>query len=142
VAINTQKVVVGGLAGGVVMAVYDYVVNGVILAAQNEAAMNALNPGLAANLEGATAMVTFVCIDLLFGILLVWTYAMVRPRFGPGPRTAMIAGLQVWIVALLLNVAMTAMGMWSWRYLFMSAVFSLFGLLIATYVGALLYKEE
>ena len=141
-AINTQKVVVGGLAGGVVLAVYDYVVNGVILAAQNEAAMNALNPGLAANLEGAAAMVTFIGIDLLFGVLLVWTYAMVRPRFGPGPRTAMIAGLQVWIVALLLYVGMTAMGMWSWRYLFMSAVFFLFGLLVATYVGALLYKEE
>ncbi len=141
-AINTQKVVVGGLAGGVVLAVYDYVVNGVILAARNEAALNALNPGLAANLEGAATMVTFIAMDLVFGIVLAWTYAMVRPRFGPGPRTAMIAGLQVWIVGLLLYLGMTVMGMWGWTYLFMSAVFFLFGLLIASYIAAFLYREE
>ena len=141
-AINTQKVVVGGLAGGVVLAVYDYVVNGVILAARNEAALNALNPGLAANLEGAAMMVTFIAMDLVFGIVLAWTYAMVRPRFGPGPRTAMIAGLQVWIVGLLLYLGMTVMGMWGWTYLFMSAVFFLFGLLIASYIAAFLYREE
>jgi len=141
-AINTQKVVVGGLGAGVVMAVLDFLANGVLFREQNEAAMNALNPGLAANTEGAGAMIIFIVMDLLFGILLVWTYAAMRPRFGPGPKTAMIAGLQIWIVAILMYLGMTAMGMWTWGYFILGSVVFLVILLIASSLGGFLYKEE
>ena len=91
-AINTQKVVVGGLAAGVVIAAIDFVVNGVLLADQNEAAMNALNPGLMANMEGGSFIATMVVLSLAWGILIAFTYAAMRPRFGEGPKTALIAG--------------------------------------------------
>ncbi len=40
---------------------------------------------------------------------MTWWYAAIRPRFGPGPKTAAIAGLAVWLIAvgqLLKGVAM------------------------------------
>ena len=141
-AINTQKVVVGGLGAGVVLAVLDAVTNGWLFADQNAAALNALNPNLAANTEGSGAMIGFIVVDLLFGILLVWTYAAMRARFGAGPKTAMIAGFQIWLVALLMYIGMTMMGMWEWGYFIIGSIVSLVTILIASYVGGLLYKEE
>lgn len=34
----------------------------------------------------------------------VWIYAAIRPRFGPGPRTAALAGLAVWVVTALTDL--------------------------------------
>lgn len=141
-AINTGKVVVGGLAGGAVLAVLDFVVNGLILAEQNAAALTALNPALVENMESGGTVAAFIVIDLLLGILLVWTYAAMRPRFGPGPKTAALAGVQVWLVALLLYGSMTFLGMWTWGYLISAAVAFLVIMVIAANVGAMLYREE
>ncbi len=141
-AINSQKVVVGGLGAGVVLGVLDFVVNGVIMADQNRAAMTALNPSLAETMESGGTAVAFIILDLLFGVLLVWTYAAIRPRFGPGPKTAALAGFQVWLVALLLYVGMASMGMWSWGYLATGAVAFLVIMIVSALVGGMLYKEE
>jgi len=35
-------------------------------------------------------------------VLLVWLYAAIRPRFGPGPATAAKAGVAAWFVGSLL----------------------------------------
>lgn len=139
--INTRKVVLGGLAAGVVLAVLDFVANGLLLADQNAAAMEALNPELAASVEGASTAVVFIAVDLIFGILLVWTYAAIRPRFGAGPKTAMIAGIQIWLVAMLLYFAMTFIGMWTWSYFLLGAVVFLASVLIAAWLGGKLYTE-
>ena len=141
-AINTQKVVVGGIVGGIVFAALDFLVNGVLMADQNAAALNALNPALAENVQGGSVVAAFVALDFLFAILLVWTYAAMRPRFGPGPKTAMVAAVQVWLVALFLYAGMTFMGMWTWNYFFKGSVVFLAIMLIVSYVGAMLYKEE
>ena len=140
-AINTKKVWVGGIVAGVVLTVIDFVTNGLIFADQNAAALNALNPDLAANVEGAGPAVAFVILDLLFGVVLVWTYAAMRPRFGAGARTAMLAGLQIWLVVLLMYLGMTIMGMWSWGYMITGAIIYLVSMLVAAYVGGMLYKE-
>jgi hypothetical protein len=142
VAINTQKVVVGGVAAGVVLAALDFLVNGVILADQNAAALNALNPALAENMEGGSNVAAFIVLDLLFGILLTWTYAAIRPRFGPGPKTAVMAGIQVWLVALILYASMTFMGMFAWSYFVTGSVAFLVIMVVGALVGAMLYKEE
>lgn len=139
--INTGKVITSGLAAGVVLAVLDFLVNGLVMAEQNRAAMTALNPSLVESMEGGGAMVAFVAIDLVFGLLLVWTYAAIRPRFGPGPKTAVFAGLQVWCVAFLMYFGMTMMGMWAWGYFVTGAVAYLVTLLVSALAGGMLYKE-
>ena len=141
-AINTQKVLVGGLAAGVVLTALDMVINGFLLAEQNEAAMNALNPALMENMESAGTMVAVVLIDFGIAFLAVWTYAAMRPRFGAGPRTAFIAGVQLWVLGALMFAFMAVAGIYSWGYYAISAVTMFVLLQVAAQVGGRIYSEE
>ena len=140
-AINTQKVIVGGVAAGVVVGAVDYVLNGILLAEQNEAALNALNPDLAANLEGGASIAFGVVAVLLFGIIMSWTYAAMRPRFGAGAKTAVLAAIQLWCLITLIFGGMAFGGMFTWSYVAMGSVIMAVELLIGTNVAGYLYSE-
>lgn len=90
--INLKGVVLGGLVAGLVLNVFDFLMYGVVLAADMEAAMQAIGRTMEDD-----PIWLYVILDFLFGIWVVWLYAMIRPRYGPGPRTAVIAGLYVWV---------------------------------------------
>jgi len=139
--INSGKVVTGGLAAGVVLAVLDFLVNGFVMGEQNRAAITALNPALVESMQRGGALVGYIAIDLVLGLLVVWTYAAMRPRFGPGPKTAALAGMQVWCVASLMYLGMTVMGMWAWSYFVSGVVIFLVMLIVAATVDGKLYKE-
>jgi len=47
-------------------------------------------------MQSTASLVTLVVIDFLFGALIAWTYAAIRPRLGPGASTAMAAGFVIW----------------------------------------------
>ena len=141
-AINTQKVIVGGVAAGVVVGVVDYVLNGILLAEQNDAALSALSPDLAANMAGGAFIVGVVVMALLMGIVVAWTYALLRPRYGPGPKTAVFAAMQLWCVITLMFGAMTLTGLFTWSYFALGSVISAVELLVATNVAGYLYAEE
>ncbi len=141
-AINTQKVIVGGVAAGVVVGAVDYVVNGVLLVEQNDAALNALNPDLAANMEGGAFIAGSIVVILVLGILMAWTYALLRPRFGAGSKTAAFAALQLWCVFTLIFAGMSFAGMFTWSYFALGSVIAAVELLIGTNVAGYLYSEE
>ena len=42
--------------------------------------------------------VLFVAWLIIFGIVIVWLYAAIRPRFGSGVKTAVYAGLAAWFL--------------------------------------------
>ena len=141
-AINTQKVFVGGLVAGVVLNIVDYLGNGVILADRMKAETEAFKPGLSEMMMSGSAIAMYVVSDLVIGLLLVWTYAAMRPRFGPGPRTAVHAALLVWIVGAITALGYLHMGAMSMATWLMYACFLLVGLIAAAMVGAKLYTEE
>jgi len=141
-AINTQKVLVGGIAAGVVLNVIDIIANNYILGPQMKAASDAFKPGLSDQMAGGKAMIAYVIIDLIMGILLVWTYAAIRPRFGPGPRSAVYAALLFWALSGIFYYGYLMMGMVSGGLWASFAVIGLINLLIAGNVGARLYSEE
>ena len=84
-AINTQKVLIGGIVAGVVMNAIDILSKMFILGARMKAESDAFKPGLADQMSKGSAMISYIVMDFVLGILLVWTYAAIRPRFGPGP---------------------------------------------------------
>ncbi len=92
--INLKGVIIGGLVAGVVLNVFDSVLFGVVLRNDMAAAMQALNLPPMAN----SLIPWYVFVDFLFGIVLVWLYAAVRPRYGAGPATAVKAGLISWVI--------------------------------------------
>ena len=143
-AINNSKVLVGGLAAGVVMIVMDYIANGVVFAERMKAESNAFKPGLGdmmSQMDGGT-MAGYFIMDLIIGGLLVWTYAAMRPRFGPGMKTAVYVALAFWIFGSIVAVGYMQMGIMS-RGLWLSfGAMYLVSLIIASIVGAWLYKED
>ncbi len=136
--INLQKVVVGGLVAGVVLNVFDFLVYGVWLKNDMNAAMVALNkPAITSNM-----ILWFVFLDFLYGIWLVWLYAAIRPRFGAGPKTAVTAGVAMWVLFGLLNtLAQAPMGLFPQRLMVIPVVVTLITWPIAAAAGAKFYTE-
>ena len=141
-AINTTKVLIGGIAAGVVMNVIDFVTNMYILGARMKAEADAFKPGMSDQMMSSSMMVTNIVMDLLLGILLVWTYAAIRPRFGPGAKTAVYAALLFWVLAAIflsgyMHMGMMSSGLW-WSF----AIIGLVNFLVSAWVGARLYSED
>jgi hypothetical protein len=136
--INLTKVIVGGLVAGLVLNVFDFLVYGVWLKNDMNAALTALNkPAMSTNM-----IMWFVFLDFLFGIWLVWLYAAIRPRFGAGPKTAVYAGLAMWVLfGLLHNLSEAPMGLFPMRLSVITTVAALIEWPIAGVAGAKLYSE-
>jgi hypothetical protein len=141
-AINTQKVLLGGFVAGVVMNAIDFVVNGYLLAARMKAETDAFKPGLSDQMMSGKAVAGYIVMDFVLGILLVWTYAAIRPRFGPGIRTASYAALLFWILTMIflsgyMHMGMMSAGLW-WTF----AVIGLVNYLLSAWAGAKFYTED
>lgn len=141
-AINTSKVLTGGIAAGVVMNIIDFVVNKFFLGARMAAEADAFKPGMSQAMNSGSVMVSYIVMDLVLGILLVWTYAAVRPRFGPGPRTAVYVAVLFWILAGIFLSGYLHMGMMSTGLWASFAFFGLVNFLLSAWIGAKLYAED
>lgn len=142
-AINTQKVVVGGLAAAVANAVLGFVVFGMLLGPRMNAELDAVMPGMSAKLQAGTGnIIIMIGSSLAIGWLLAWLYAAIRPRFGPGPKTATYAALVVWLCGFLFYADGYQMGLISGASYMIAAVAALVLNVIVANVAAWLYKEE
>ena len=84
----------------------------------------------------------FIVLGFLLGIATVWLYAAIRPRLGPGPKTAMVAGLLVWALSYLYaSVFFYMLGTQSMGLVLLGVVWSAVEMIIASAVGGYLYKE-
>ena len=139
-SINTGKVVAGGLVAGLVANAIDFVTNTYVLAPDWQALATAHNMDPAAMTSPAVAG-TWIAIDFLFGILLVWTYAAMRPRLGAGPKTAILAGLAIYASATLVVFGFTMMGLLTMTMFVKGSIASIVSTLAASVAGASIYKE-
>ncbi len=136
--INFARVILGGLAAGVLLILGDFLMHTMALGEQWEAAMAA--QGVAE--PGVSAIVFFSIFDLIIGIAMVWLYAAIRPRFGAGARTAIVTGLVVWFFGWFWQMSgLLAMGMYPQNLILMTLAWGFIQIPIAAYVGAWLYKE-
>lgn len=143
-AINNSKVLAGGVAAGVVMNVMDYISNGVVFAERMKAESNAFKPGLGdmmAQMDGKS-IAGYVIMDFIIGGLLVWTYAAMRPRFGPGVKTAVYTALAFWIFGSIVAVGYMQMGVMSSGLWLSFGAMYLVTLILASIAGAFVYKED
>jgi hypothetical protein len=140
-AMNTKKVVAGGLVSGVIIIVIDFLVN-FMLGARMKAEADAFKPGMADQMMQGSAIASSLIMDLVLGIALIWTYAAIRPRFGPGPRTATFAAILFWLLGLIFNAGYRQMGMMSPGLWWTFAVIWLVSFLIAAGAGAAIYSED
>jgi hypothetical protein len=140
-AMNIKKVVAGGFVAGIILNVVDFISN-YALGARMKAEADAFKPGISDQMMTGSAMVSYIIMDLVLGIALVWTYAAVRPRFGPGPRTALYTALLFWLLGLIFNSGYRQMGMMSAGLWWTFAVIWLVSFSIASWAGAAIYSED
>ena len=136
--INLGRVVLGGLLAGLVIDVSEYVLNEVVLGEQMDAAMQRLNlPPV-----GGGAIGVFVVLGFALGIAATGLYAAIRPRFGPGVRTALCAGSTVWFFAYLYpSIGMGVLGFFPTGVITLAVIWGLVELLVAAVLGAWFYQE-
>ena len=143
-AINKKKVIIAGLAAGVVMAILDFVLNGFILGDRMIAEMNAFKPGMGdmMNEMDSKTMAGFIVMDLVIGMLLAYTYAAMRPRFGAGAKTSIIAAMVLWIFGTIASINYLVFGMMSKGLWWTVGLGYLVCLIITALVAGALYSED
>ena len=136
--INWTRVILGGLVAGVIINIFEYVLNGVVLAKDMEAAITALGRQMSGG-----ALLMFSVWGILVGIFAVWLYAAIRPRYGAGPKTALCAGAAVWGLGYLLaSVTPLALHLFPRHLMAIGLAVGLVEVIAGTLAGAWLYREE
>jgi hypothetical protein len=141
-AINTSKVVVGGIVAGIVMNISGFLVQGMLLGKRMETEMVAVAPTLQGRGMDGGAMAGRILTQFAVGVLLVWLYAAMRPRFGAGPKTAMLAAFVIWLCGFLFYLDWLYLGLMSAGLYATVSIAMAITLAIAAWAGAMLYKEE
>lgn len=77
----------------------------------------------------------------VMGVWMMWLYAAIRPRYGPGPKTAGIAGLATAVFGIVADAVWVAMGVVPVEVVVAPIVAAVPILIVAAMVGARLYKE-
>ena len=136
---NITRMLLGGLLAGLVICFGEYLLGWLILGGQWADVLAEAGTGE----FGGGQIASFTVVGFLYGIALIWIYAAIRSRFGAGPKTAVVAGLTMWVVAwLLVSAYVSVIGVYSAGLLITATVWGLFELPIAAVAGAWLYQES
>lgn len=137
--INWNRLLLGGLVAGLIIDVVQWLLNGVLLGSEWRDAMQALGKPLE---ENPVRSVFYVLLGLVYGMLAVWLYASIRPRYGAGPITALYAGTAVWLLGYCLpTLTWMPMGLFPAGLVSVAMLIGLIEILAATETGAWLYQE-
>ena len=90
--INMGRVLLGGLVAGLILNIGEFVLNEKVLGAQ----MKEFFKTHLFQDPGKNFIIVAVAMTFVVGIVLVWLYALIRPRCGAGPKTAVVAALIAW----------------------------------------------
>jgi uncharacterized PurR-regulated membrane protein YhhQ (DUF165 family) len=137
---NVRRLILGGLVAGMVFNLVDYLVDVVMLGAEWSEGFKALgHNGFSTN-----QLIGSGVTGLVGGTVAVWIYVGIRPRFGAGPKTAIYAGLAVWIVGILLPnlIFMRIFGLFPSHLTLMTTFGALAEAVSGAVAGAAIYKED
>lgn len=137
--INTARVLLGGLVAGFILNVGEFVLNEKVLA---QAMEEGFFKKCGIPKPGTNFIVIAVAATFILGIVIVWVYAAIRPRFGAGPKSAIIAALTAWLLLVVYNnVIAAALGFVPSNVLAIVLGWALVEYILAALVGAWLYQE-
>ena len=135
--INVARVILGGLLAGLIMNIGETVLNLYVIEDDSTAVLERL--GL--QFPGMHQIGIFIAMTFVSGIITIFLYAPMRPRFGAGAKTAVIAGLGVWFVTMMAAFADVVLGITPANLLVIGGAWSLVETIVAAVAGAWVYKE-
>jgi hypothetical protein len=135
---NWKRILGGGLLAGLIINLGEFGIEP-LMGSQMETFFQRLGlPTPGESTMGALALSAFG-----LGVVAMWLYAAIRPRYGGGVRTAVVAGVAVWALSCFFpNVAMLAFGLiGSTRLFVLWTLWPLVETVLATVAGAWVYRE-
>jgi hypothetical protein len=136
-SINVKSVLTSGLISGIVI---NLSAIGMVPIVGNEMDVVLASRGLPP--LSNMAMLFFSMLSFIFGISLVWLYALVKEQLGAGTKTAIIVSLIFWFLTYFLsNVSLVVYGFMPVRLTVIGTTWGLGELILASIVGSKLYKE-
>jgi hypothetical protein len=134
--INWARVIVGGLAAGLVINVFEYVGHGVLLDDVWTAAFRALG-------KAPTGWLAFIPGNFAVGILMIWFYARLQSHYGGGPISAVRSGLATWTIFWVIPMlSIMPMNLFPDKLLVTVIALGFVDVNLAALLGAWLYKES
>jgi hypothetical protein len=135
--ISAPRLILSGLVAGFIINLGELAVNVWLLGNAWAEALAAFGIRL-----GFTALVLWGVGSFVVGIVGVWIYVAIRPRYSPGGATAMRAALALWAVTYL-YAAIGALGtsLFPRGLVVAATAWGLVEMAVAVYVGAWLYRE-
>ena len=137
--LNVARILLGGIVAGIVLNIGEFVLNEVLFKKN----IQEMSEKLHIPTPGASFIAVATALTILLGVMLVFIYAMIRSRVGPGPKTAIIAALIGWfciyVYAGVLNGVIFSI---SPGLLLIGIAWGLAEYSVATLAGAWLYREK
>lgn len=136
--INMKRVVLGGIVSAVIVLLSE----GVFAFLMREEWRAAL-AGLGLQVRVGPAAYLPIVWSFFVGVISIWLYAAIRPRYGPGAKTALRAALAIWAFSTVtFAVAFGSIGLFPARLVVEMTIWSLAEIIVATLVGAWIYREK
>ncbi|MCB2197762.1 hypothetical protein KQI63_00040 [bacterium] len=133
-AINVRRIFTGGLLVGFLLNVSQMVLH--------RSALISFWDALLGVTFGMSESIWMILANFLLGITTVWLYVIMRDRFGPGPKTAIMTGFMIWVfVALIPGMAALGIGYLPWPIVWVMLLWRFFELPIIIMAGAAPYRE-
>lgn len=138
---NVKRIVLGGLLAGLVLNLLE-AIGGAVFGL--EQAWIDAQKALGKIIPDTTAADTlFLLMGFGAGIMAVWIYAAIRPRYGAGPRTAIIAAVMVFLCGpLMASLTEVLMGWAPGKTVLKASVLFFFEYVAATLIGGWVYSEK
>ncbi len=136
--ISLGRVLVGGLVAGVVVTIGEYLLSEKVLSTQ----MKEFFTSHGFKKPGAYFIPIAVALNFALGIVMLLLYALIRPRLGPGPKTAVVAALIAWFAIYVYTLIINGMALAIPPNLVLVGIaWGLVEYVLAAIVGAWLYKD-
>ena len=138
--INWARLIVGGLVAAIIGFLSDGAIHEPLLGGEWKAVYS--NLGIAEPPHNSSAMLYFGIFELGRGLVSMLLYVMMRAHFGPGPKTAVLAGIAAWVAfSLTAPAQFIPLGFFSNSLWLKVGALQLLTSIVATIAGAALYKD-
>jgi hypothetical protein len=138
--INWSRLIIGGVIATLILFVTDGVFHEHVVSADWKAVHD--NLGIPEGKHSGLGVLYFAVFELGRGFVSMFLYAMMRPHFKPGPKTAALAGVVAWIAFSVTGPAQfIPLGFFSNALWVKVAAFQLVTSILAAIAGAAVYKD-
>jgi hypothetical protein len=139
--VNRGRLAIGGLIASAIVFVTDGFLHERLIHRHWETLAEQLH--IAPQEHAPSALLYFAIFELGRGFVPLFLYAMMRARFGPGPKTAAWAGVAGWIAFSVTGPAQfIPLGFFSITLWCLTSAYQLVTSIVATIAGAAVYAEK